>query len=222
MPLLELNRVSKRFGGLLAVNQVSFSINEGVVAFIVGPNGAGKTTLFNLIAGVFHPDEGNIHFRSKEISQLSPNRAVHLGIGRTFQIVRPLPNLSVLENTMLGAFLHTRSPAKAAEEAEKVLRILQMGNALHLPASGLSLPMLKRLEIARALATRPKLILLDEVVAGLSTSEALALAERSEEHTSELQSRQYLVCRLLLEKKKKRQNNGQSSEVDAEVVKDLA
>ncbi len=177
MPLLELNRVSKRFGGLLAVNQVSFSINEGVVAFIVGPNGAGKTTLFNLIAGVFHPDEGNIHFRTKEISQLSPNRAVHLGIGRTFQIVRPLPNLSVLENTMLGAFLHTRSPAKAAEEAEKVLRFLQMGNAMHLPARGLSLPMLKRLEIARALATRPKLILLDEVVAGLSTSEALALAE---------------------------------------------
>jgi len=177
MALLELNRVSKRFGGLLAVNQVSFSINEGVVAFIVGPNGAGKTTLFNLIAGVFHPDEGNIHFRSKEISQLSPNRAVHLGIGRTFQIVRPLPNLSVLENTMLGAFLHTRSPAKAAEEAEKVLRFLQMGNAMHLPARGLSLPMLKRLEIARALATRPKLILLDEVVAGLSTSEALALAE---------------------------------------------
>ena len=177
MALLELNRVSKRFGGLLAVNQVSFSINEGVVAFIVGPNGAGKTTLFNLIAGVFHPDEGNIHFRSKEISQLSPNRAVHLGIGRTFQIVRPLRNLSVLENTMLGAFLHTRSPAKAAEEAEKVLRFLQMGNAMHLPARGLSLPMLKRLEIARALATRPKLILLDEVVAGLSTSEALALAE---------------------------------------------
>ena len=177
MALLELNRVSKRFGGLLAVNQVSFSINEGVVAFIVGPNGAGKTTLFNLIAGVFHPDEGNIHFRSKEISQLSPDRAVHLGIGRTFQIVRPLRNLSVLENTMLGAFLHTRSPAKAAEEAEKVLRFLQMGNAMHLPARGLSLPMLKRLEIARALATRPKLILLDEVVAGLSTSEALALAE---------------------------------------------
>jgi len=177
MPLLELNRVSKRFGGLLAVNQVSFSINEGVVAFIVGPNGAGKTTLFNLIAGVFHPDDGNIHFTSKEISQLSPDRAVHLGIGRTFQIVRPLRNLSVLENTMLGAFLHTRSPAKAAEEAEKVLRFLQMGNAMHLPARGLSLPMLKRLEIARALATRPKLILLDEVVAGLSTSEALALAE---------------------------------------------
>ncbi|PYU30470.1 MAG: ABC transporter ATP-binding protein [Acidobacteria bacterium] len=177
MALLELNRVSKRFGGLLAVNQVSFSINEGVVAFIVGPNGAGKTTLFNLIAGVFHPDEGNIHFASKEISQLSPDRAVHLGIGRTFQIVRPLRNLSVLENTMLGAFLHTRSPAKAAEEAEKVLRFLQMGNAMHLPARGLSLPMLKRLEIARALATRPKLILLDEVVAGLSTSEALALAE---------------------------------------------
>src|SRR5207245_7298378 len=98
-------------------------------------------------------------------------------IGRTFQIVRPLRNLSVLENTMLGAFLRARSPAKAAGEAKKVRRFLQMGNAMHLPARGLSLPMLKRLEIARALATRPKLILLDEVVAGLSTSEALALAE---------------------------------------------
>ena len=177
MPLLELNRVSKKFGGLLAVNQVCFSIHEGVVAFIVGPNGAGKTTLFNLIAGVFHPDQGNIHFAGKEISQSSPDRAVHLGIGRTFQLVRPLRNLTVLENTMLGAFLHTRSPAKAAEEAEKVLRFLEMGNAMHLPARGLPLPMLKRLEIARALATRPKLILLDEVVGGLSTPEVLALAE---------------------------------------------
>ena len=177
MPLLELNGVSKKFGGLLAVNQVCFSIPEGVVAFIVGPNGAGKTTLFNLIAGVFHPDQGSIHFGGKEISQSSPDRAVHLGIGRTFQLVRPLRNLTVLENTMLGAFLHTRSPAKAAEEAEKVLRFLQMGNAMHLPARGLPLPMLKRLEIARALATRPKLILLDEVVGGLSTPEVLALAE---------------------------------------------
>ena len=177
MPLLGLKRVSKKFGGLLAVNQVSFSINEGAVAFIVGPNGAGKTTLFNLIAGVFRPSEGNIHFAGNEISQLSPDRAVHLGIGRTFQIVRPLRNLTVLENTMLGAFLHTARPAKAAYEAEKVLRFLQMGNVMHLPARGMPLPMLKRLEIARALATRPKLILLDEVIAGLSTPEALALAE---------------------------------------------
>jgi branched-chain amino acid transport system ATP-binding protein len=177
MPLLGLHRVSKKFGGLLAVNQVSFSIHEGEVAFIVGPNGAGKTTLFNLIAGVFRPSEGNIHFQGQEISQLSPNQVVHLGIGRTFQIVRPLRNLTMLENTMLGAFLHTTSPARATHEAEKVLRFLHMGNVMHLPARGLPLPVLKRLEIARALATRPKLILLDEVVAGLSTPEALALAE---------------------------------------------
>jgi branched-chain amino acid transport system ATP-binding protein len=177
MPLLGLHRVSKKFGGLLAVNQVSFSIQEGEVAFIVGPNGAGKTTLFNLIAGVFRPSEGNIHFQGQEISQLSPDQVVHRGIGRTFQIVRPLRNLTMLENTMLGAFLHTTSPARAAHEAEKVLRFLNMGNVMHLPARGLPLPMLKRLEIARALATRPQLILLDEVVAGLSTTEALALAE---------------------------------------------
>jgi branched-chain amino acid transport system ATP-binding protein len=177
MPLLGLHRVSKKFGGLLAVNQVSFSIQEGEVAFIVGPNGAGKTTLFNLIAGVFRPSEGNIHFQGQEISQLSPDQVVHRGIGRTFQIVRPLRNLTMLENTMLGAFLHTTSPSRAAHEAEKVLRFLHMGNVMLLPARALPLPMLKRLEIARALATRPQLILLDEVVAGLSTTEALALAE---------------------------------------------
>src|SRR6266852_6324368 len=105
MPLLGLNRVSKKFGGLLAVNQVSFSINEGAVPFIVGPNGGGESTLFNLIAGVFRTSEWHIHFAGNDLSRLSPDRAVHLGIGRPFQIVRPLRNPTVLENTMLGAFL---------------------------------------------------------------------------------------------------------------------
>src|SRR5712691_5016614 len=132
MPLLELNRVSKRFGGLLAVNQVSFSINEGVVAFIVGPNGAGKTTLFNLITGVFHPDVGRIRFGGADITQISPNRAARIGIGRTFQIVRPLGGLTVLENVMLGAFMHTSSPSKAAGEARDVLKYLQMEKVIDL------------------------------------------------------------------------------------------
>ncbi|HMD30757.1 MAG TPA: ABC transporter ATP-binding protein [Candidatus Acidoferrales bacterium] len=177
MPLLELDRVTKRFGGLIATAGVSFSINQGEIAFIVGPNGAGKTTLFNLISGVFHPDSGAIRFEGRDISRIAPNRAAELGIGRTFQIVKPLRNLTVLENVMLGAFLHTASSAKAAAEARGVLRYLQMEKAADLPASGLPLPMLKRLEIARALATKPRLILLDEVMAGLSTSEALSLAE---------------------------------------------
>jgi len=176
MSLLEVKRVSKQFGGLKAINEVSFSVKPGEVTFIVGPNGAGKTTLFNLITSIFHPDSGTIHFNGQDISHLTPNGAARNGIGRTFQLVKPLRNLTVLENVMLGAFLRTSSPAKAEKEATKVLNFLQMEKVLHLPARGMGLPMLKRLEIARALATQPKLILLDEVVAGLPTAEAIKLA----------------------------------------------
>lgn len=176
MSLLQVRHISKRFGGLKAINDVSFAVKPGEVTFIVGPNGAGKTTLFNLITGVFHADSGSIHFDGRDISHLSPNQAARIGIGRTFQIVKPLRNLTVLENVMLGAFLRTASRAKAEKEALKVLRFLEMEKVQHLPARGMGLPLLKRLEIARALATQPKLILLDEVVAGLPTPEAIKLA----------------------------------------------
>jgi ABC-type branched-subunit amino acid transport system ATPase component len=176
-PLLEIDHVSKRFGGLRAVNDVAFSTDPSSITFIVGPNGAGKTTLFNLITGVFHPDEGHIRFDGVDITQIRPNQAARIGIGRTFQIVRPLGGLTVLENVMLGAFMHTSSPSKAAGEAREILDYLQMEKVLSSMARGLPLAMLKRLEIARALATKPRLILLDEVVAGLSTAEALRLAE---------------------------------------------
>jgi len=174
--VLAIEHVSKRFGGLRAVNDVSFSVNEGEVLFIVGPNGAGKTTLFNLITGFLPPDEGIIRFAGRSLAGVPPHLAARLGIGRTFQIVKPLRNLTVLENVMLGAFLHTRHVALAAARAREVLAFLQMDAVSALPAHGLPLATLKRLEIARALATRPKLILLDEVVAGLPTGEALALA----------------------------------------------
>jgi branched-chain amino acid transport system ATP-binding protein len=177
MALLELQRVSKKFGGLVAVNDVSLAIKREEVAFLVGPNGAGKTTLFNLIAGMLHPDQGEIVFEGKDISRMSADRATKLGIGRTFQLVKPLRNLTVLENVMLGAFLHTSRTTVAAHEATQILRFLQMEDVAHLPALGMPQAKLKRLEIARALATKPRLILLDEVVAGLSTSEALVLAD---------------------------------------------
>jgi len=176
MVLLEAKHVSKRFGGLKAVNDVSFTVSRGEITFIVGPNGAGKTTLFNLITGVVHPDSGSIYFQDQDITKLAPDQAAKLGIGRTFQIVKPLGNLTVLENVMLGAFLRTSKPAQAEEEARGILTFLQMEKFLHLPARVMGLPMLKRLEIARALATQPKLILLDEVVAGLPTVEAIKLA----------------------------------------------
>jgi ABC-type branched-subunit amino acid transport system ATPase component len=177
MPLLEIKGVSKRFGGLRAVSNATFNLDENEFAFLVGPNGAGKTTCFNLISGVFHPDEGSMRFQGRDITRLSPDQTAKIGIGRTFQIVKPLRNLTVLENVMLGAFLRIARPSKAADKAQEVLQFLRMENVMHLPASGLPLPVLKRLEIARALATQPRLILLDEVVSGLSTTEALALAQ---------------------------------------------
>lgn len=175
-PILELRDVTKRFGGLRAVKNVSLTMNAGEILFIIGPNGAGKTTVFNLISGFLHPNEGVILFQGQDISRTPPHRSARLGIGRTFQIVKPLRGLTVLQNVMLGAFMHTRNLQKAEEESGKILDFLQMSHLSKFLASGLPLAALKRLEIARALATRPKLILLDEVVSGLTTSEALALA----------------------------------------------
>jgi branched-chain amino acid transport system ATP-binding protein len=175
--ILELRGVTKRFGGLSAVKNVSFNLNDQEILFVIGPNGAGKTTVFNLISGFFHPDEGKIIFDGKDISRLAPHETSRIGIGRTFQIVKPLASLSVLENVMLGAFMHTGNMKQAEQEAERILDFLQMAQVKRFQARGLPLAALKRLEIARALATKPKLILLDEVVSGLTTGEALALAE---------------------------------------------
>ena len=141
MALLEIKNVSKRFGGLKAVTDVNMSVETGEIAFIVGPNGAGKTTLFNLITSVHQADAGQIVFDGHDITHSSPNTAAKLGIGRTFQIVKPLRNLTVLENTMLGAFLRTSSPAAAEREAAKVLQFLGVfhragGNLERLQAEG--------------------------------------------------------------------------------------
>lgn len=176
-PVLELRNVSKRFGGLRAVKEVSFDISDGEILFIIGPNGAGKTTVFNLISGFLHPEEGSISFLGKNITRLYPHQIARLGVGRTFQIVKPLHTLTVLENVMLGAFMHTASLHRARENAGEILEFLRMSHLKNAQARGLPLAALKRLEIARALATRPKLILLDEVVSGLTTGEALALAD---------------------------------------------
>lgn len=174
--VLELRNVAKRFGGLRAVKGVSFEMNAGEILFIIGPNGAGKTTVFNLISGFLHPDEGSILFNGRDISRLPPHQTARLGIGRTFQIVKPLRNLTVLQNVMLGAFMHTGKLQQAEKEAASILDFLQMSHLKDSPAHGLPLAALKRLEIARALATRPKLMLLDEVVSGLTPGEALVLA----------------------------------------------
>jgi branched-chain amino acid transport system ATP-binding protein len=170
-PLLEVKGLAKRFGGLRAIQDVDFTVPEGVIFAVIGPNGAGKTTLFNVIAGTLRPDAGSIHFAGERIDGLAPDAVCRRGIGRTFQIVRPFPGLTVEENVVIGALLHADRVETARSAAGEVLRRLDLYNKRHQPASSLTLPDRKRLEVARALATKPKLLLLDETMAGLRPTE---------------------------------------------------
>lgn len=168
---LSVKGVSKRFRGLLAVDQVSFDLARGQIFAVIGPNGAGKTTLFNLIAGVFRPDGGTIEFEGARIDGLPPEKICASGIARTFQIVRPFPGLTALENATVGALLREADPEEAAARAGEILRRLDLWDKRDAKAGALTLPDRKRLEVARALATSPKLLLLDEVMAGLRPTE---------------------------------------------------
>jgi branched-chain amino acid transport system ATP-binding protein len=183
-PLLQLKHVVKRFGGLVATNDVSFDVEEGEIVFIIGPNGAGKTTAFNLISGYIHADSGKILYRGQDVVGMMPYQTTRLGIGRTFQIVKPLPSLTVRENVMLGTFLHARSRREAVKKADEVLAFLGISERAGTLASGLPLAQRKLLEVARAVATGAKLLLLDEVMAGLNPTESsqiVALLKRLKE-----------------------------------------
>lgn len=169
--LLQVQGVSKRFRGLLAVDKVSFEVPQGAIYAVIGPNGAGKTTLFNMIAGVFAPDGGSIHFAGEQIDGLPPNQVCQRGIGRTFQIVRPFPALTVEENVVVGALMKRTDVAAARAHAHEMLRRIDLYDKRTQLASSMTLPDRKRLEVARALATDPKLLLLDEVMAGLRPTE---------------------------------------------------
>jgi branched-chain amino acid transport system ATP-binding protein len=171
MALLEVARISKSFRGLRAVKDATFELPEGDINGLIGPNGAGKTTIFNMIAGVYAPDSGAIRFQGRDIHGLRPDQVCAAGIGRTFQIVKPFAGLSVLDNVMVGAFLKEKSAAGARAVSLEILERLGMAAKAGQPASALTLPERKRLEVARALATRPRLLLLDEVMAGLRPTE---------------------------------------------------
>jgi branched-chain amino acid transport system ATP-binding protein len=171
MSLLVVDQVIKRFRGLTAVDGASFQVGAGEIFAVIGPNGAGKTTLFNLIAGVFAPDAGAISFEGTRIDGLAPDAICRLGIGRTFQLVRPFPALTVEDNALIGALLRRPGVEAARAHAHDVLRRLDLYDKRHQLASALTLPDRKRLEVARALATDPKLLLLDEVMAGLRPAE---------------------------------------------------
>jgi len=169
--LLTVAGISKSFHGLKAVSEASLTVPQGGIVSLIGPNGAGKTTCFNMIAGVFKPDEGSILFDGRSIAGLRPDQICHAGIGRTFQIVKPFKDLTALENVIVGALRNESSTRAAKKKAEGVLDQLGMLDKRDQPAAQLTLPERKRLEVARALATDPKLLLLDEVMAGLRPTE---------------------------------------------------
>jgi branched-chain amino acid transport system ATP-binding protein len=175
--LLELRQVSRAFGGLMAVKGVDLTLNEGEILGLIGPNGAGKTTLFNLITGTFRPTRGTVLFDGRDITRLAPHARCKLGIARTFQLVRPFPNLSVLDNVAIGS-VYGREPASSRRAAElaayQTLDMLGLVERARHLAKSLTLVDRKRLELARALATHPRLLLLDELLAGLNPSEVVA------------------------------------------------
>jgi branched-chain amino acid transport system ATP-binding protein len=178
-PILEVRGISKRFGGLVAVSDVSFSIAEGEILGLIGPNGAGKTTLFNVVNGVYKADQGTITFAGKDITNLSPDKVVHLGLARTHQIVKPLNDLTLLDNVTVGAcfgreYLDMSAARKVASE---VLQQVGLGDRAGVLARSLTIAGKKRLEVARALAARPRLLLLDEVLAGLNPTEVATMIE---------------------------------------------
>jgi len=170
--ILEVSHVSKFFGGLAANSDVSFSVEEGAILGLIGPNGAGKTTLFNCITGFYPPSRGEVRFSGRRMNGLTPDRVCKLGMARTWQKVRPLAKMTVLDNVMVGALIHTNRLSVASDVAMEQLRYVGMdGRAPHL-AGGLPIGERKKLEVARVLATRPRILLLDEVMGGLNPAES--------------------------------------------------
>ena len=170
-PFLRVQGVVKRFGGLTAVNDVSFDVRRGEILSIIGPNGAGKTTLFNLLTGQLKPSAGDVQLDGAVINTVPPDKRARLGLGRTFQIAKPLLTLTALENAMVGAFMHHRRLKDAEAKAHEMLQAVGLDARAAVRASELTLSERRRLEVARALALEPSLILLDEVMAGLNQTE---------------------------------------------------
>ncbi len=175
--ILQVENVTKHFGGLYALKGVSFEIQEGEIVGLIGPNGAGKTTLFNVISGFFRPDQGRVVFAGEVISHLKACDVSRRGLVRTFQVVKPFGNLTVLQNVMVGSFLQTGHPGLARDRALEVMDLVGLLDRQEKVAKSLTIADRKRLEVARALATRPRVLLLDEVMAGLNPTEFAQMLE---------------------------------------------
>ena len=176
-PLLLIQDVTKEFGGLMAVKSVSLELSPGEILGLIGPNGAGKTTLFNIISGTFLPTRGQIYFDGQNITRLTPHATCQLGITRTFQVAKPFAKLSVVDNVKVGVFLHTRNSKLAEKNAREVVAFVGLSRWADQPAHTLTTAGRKRLELARALATQPRLLLLDEVMAGLTPTESVEIVK---------------------------------------------
>jgi branched-chain amino acid transport system ATP-binding protein len=175
--MLELDAVTKRFGGLTAVKDVSLRAAPGEILGIIGPNGAGKTTLFNVISGFYAPNAGTVRLDGRDISGLAPHHVCGLGLTRTFQLVKPFGNLSVLDNVMIGALTRVHAVSAAREAARRVIATCRLEAFAESRARSLPIGLRKRLEVARALATQPRLLLLDEVMSGLNPTELVEMIE---------------------------------------------
>jgi branched-chain amino acid transport system ATP-binding protein len=177
--MLEVAGLSKRFGGFTAVSNVSFKVDQGEILGLIGPNGSGKSTIFNMLSGTFAPTAGSIRLEGREIAGLAPHRIIHRGVGRTFQIPRPFRRLSMFENVALAGFYGSigTSRSSAFEAAEDALRLVGLPTDRNAPVSGLGAAGLKKLELAKALATRPKLLLADESLGGLDEAEMQQAAD---------------------------------------------
>jgi branched-chain amino acid transport system ATP-binding protein len=178
-PLLEVDRLSVRFGGLVALSGVDLSVDRGEIVALLGPNGAGKTTLFNVLTGLVRPNAGRIRFQGRDISGYRADQISRLGISRTFQLIRVFHGLSVTDNVRVGGIFgrSIEAPPIDADELQRLLAFTDLAHLAHQPANRLAIGDRKRLEIARALATRPRLLLLDEAIAGLAPPDARALIE---------------------------------------------
>jgi branched-chain amino acid transport system ATP-binding protein len=177
MTLLRVDALSTRFGGLWANRDVSFELNSGELVGLIGPNGAGKSTLFGSIAGAQRPTSGRLHFAGRDVTGWSAHAATRAGVGRTFQLMRVFASMSVLENLTTAAYLRHRNGGAARRRAEEVVEMIGLGPVAGAPAAGLTAAWKKRLEMGRALATEPRLLLLDEVLSGLTPTEANAAVE---------------------------------------------
>jgi branched-chain amino acid transport system ATP-binding protein len=177
MPILEVKGLTKDFKGLRAVNRVNFTIEKNEIYGMIGPNGSGKSTIFNMISGLYIPTEGSIRFKEEDVTGLHPHVVCDRGVGRTFQITKPFLNLTVMENVIIGALNRTNSVPEARKKAMDVLTQMELAKLAEMQGKNLTAPQRKRLELARALATEPELLLLDEVMAGLNPTEVKQILE---------------------------------------------